>query len=336
MSVTAIKSDVAVRTKLRPLEAFFQQDDVTEISINRPKEVWIARQGQPYMQRQDVPELDLGHLNTLADLVAQYSDQEVDAEHPLLSGKLPNGYRVQVIKTPAVESGLIALSIRKPAILDVDLDWYEEKQAFRCVHKRGTAEAELEQSLVTAYREERYKDFIEQAVRGRKNIIVSAGTDTGKTTFLNAALKAVDERERIITIEDTREVRLKQPNALHLLASRGGQGLSKATQEDLLRACLRLRPNRIVMGEIRGAEAFAYLNVVNSGHPGSLTTIHADCVELAWERLALMVMEARTPMTKSEVKDYLRLVVPIIVQWSKDEMGNRFVAEIYYAGAEHK
>jgi type IV secretion system protein VirB11 len=78
------------------------------------------------------------------------------------------------------------------------------------------------------------------------------------------------------------------------------------------------------------------LNVVNSGHPGSLTTIHADSVELAWERLSLMVMEARTPMTKSEVKDYLRLVVPIIVQWSKDEMGNRFVAEIYYAGAERK
>jgi type IV secretion system protein VirB11 len=329
MSVTAIKSDVAVRTKLRPLEAFFEQDDVTEISINQPKEVWIARQGQPYMQREDVPELDFGHLNTLADLVAQYSDQEVDAEHPLLSGKLPNGYRVQVIKTPAVESGLMALSIRKPAILDVDLDWYEDNQAFRYVNKRRTTEADVERSLLAAYREARYKDFIVQAVRGRKNIIVSAGTDTGKTTFLNAALKAVDERERIVTIEDTREIRLKQPNALHLLASRGGQGLSKATQEDLLRACLRLRPNRIVMGEIRGA----YLNVVNSGHPGSLTTIHADSVELAWERLALMVMEARTPMTKSEVKDYLRLVVPIIVQWNKDDAGERFITEIYFDGA---
>ena len=325
-----MRSDVAVRTHLRPLEPFFAQDDVTEISINRPQEVWLARQGHPYMESHAVPELDLNRLDTLAQLIAQYSDQEVTAEHPLLSAKTPEGFRIQVIRTPAVEPGLIAMSIRKPLVLDVDLDWYEGRSAFDHVNARSADEELAEVRILEAYQQQRFRDFIEEAIRARKNILISAGTDTGKTTFLNAALKAIDLRERIITIEDTREVRLKQPNALHLLASRGAQGQAKVTPQDLLEACLRLRPNRIIMGELRGVEAFTYLEAINSGHPGSLTTVHADSPEFALERMALMIMRAGTPMTKPEIMAYLKLTVPIIVQFTKDVTGSRFISQIYY------
>jgi type IV secretion system protein VirB11 len=328
-----MRSDVAVRTHLRPLEPFFAQDDVTEISVNRPQEVWIARQGHAHMERHAVAELDLNRLETLAQLIAQYTDQEVTAEHPLLSAKTPDGFRIQVVRAPAVEPGLIGISIRKPSVLDVDLDWYEGRRAFEHVNTRPAEEELAEERILTPYRQRRFRDFIEEAIKARKNILISAGTDTGKTTFLNAALKVIDERERIITIEDTREVKLKQRNALHLLASRGAQGQAKVTPQDLLEACLRLRPNRIIMGELRGVEAFTYLEAINSGHPGSLTTVHADSPEFALERLALMVMRAGTPMTKPEITAYLKLTVPIIVQFSKDVTGNRFISQIYYEKA---
>jgi type IV secretion system protein VirB11 len=312
------------------LEPFFAQDDVTEISINRPQEVWIARQGHVYMERHAVAELDLNRLETLAQLIAQYTDQEVSAEHPLLSAKTPDGFRIQVVRTPAVEPGLIGMSIRKPLVLDVDLAWYEERRAFDHVNTRPAEEELAEERMLTAYQQRRFRDFVEEAIKARKNILISAGTDTGKTTFLNAALKVIDERERIITIEDTREVKLKQRDTLHLLASRGAQGKAKVTPQDLLEACLRLRPNRIIMGELRGVEAFTYLEAINSGHPGSLTTIHADSPEFALERLALMIMRAGTPMSKSEIAAYLKLTVPIIVQFTKDAAGNRFISQIFY------
>lgn len=329
-----MRSDVAVRTHLRPLEPFFAQDDVTEISINRPQEVWIARQGHAYMDRHTIAELDLNKLEILAQLIAQYTDQEVTAEHPLLSAKTPDGFRIQVVRTPAVEPGLIGISIRKPSVLDVNLDWYEKRQAFDHVNTFASEEKLAEERMLATYRQGLYREFIEEAIRARKNILISAGTDTGKTTFLNAALKAIDKRERIITIEDTREVKLQQPNALHLLASRGGQGQAKVVPQELLEACLRLRPNRIIMGELRGVEAFTYLEAINSGHPGSLTTIHADSPKFALERLALMVMRAGTPMTKNEITEYLMLTIPIIVQFTKDALGNRYISQIYYDKAQ--
>jgi type IV secretion system protein VirB11 len=327
-------SDVAIRTLLRPLEPFLHDPVVTEISVNKPREVWLAKQGQPYMSCAPLPSLQLSDLETLAKLVAQFSDQEVTAERPLLSGRIPGGYRVQVVLPPAVPQGSIGISIRKPAMLDVDLDWYESRNAFAYVNIRPAEEEEAEKRLIAAYQERRFKDFFVEAVRARKNIVISAGTDTGKTTFLNAALKAIDHQERLITIEDTREVMTHgepaHKNALHLLASRGQQGRSSATPQDLLEACLRLRPNRIIMGELRGAEAYSYLSVINSGHPGSLTTVHADSPTFAIERMALMVLQAKVGLSRSEVMEYLRLTVPIIVQFTKSPTGERYISQVYY------
>ncbi len=139
----------------------------------------------------------------------------------------------------------------------------------------------------------------------------------GKTTFLNAILKEVPVDERIITIEDTREVNPLQKNYLPLVASKGDQGEARVTVETLLQASMRLRPDRIFLGEIRGAEAYSFLRAINTGHPGSITTVHADSPAGAFEQLALMVMQAGLGLRRDEIVGYIKSVLPIVIQQTK-------------------
>ena len=141
--------------------------------------------------------------------------------------------------------------------------------------------------------------FLRQAVRLRKNIIVSGGTSTGKTTFLNALVKEIPLGERLIMIEDTPEIRLEHPNAVGLVAARGTLGEARVNVEDLLQASLRMRPDRILLGELRGPEAYSFLRAVNSGHPGSITTVHADSPRAAVDQIALMVMQAGANLSRA-------------------------------------
>ncbi len=324
-------SDVAINTLLRPLLPFLNQEGITEISINRPHEVWTEFKGE--MTCSQVPELDFKHLESLAKLVAKHTEQSISKETPLLSATLPQGYRIQIVLPPAVETGLIAISIRKQALLDITLDDYEKLGAFSTIQKKSQLEISTETQLQNLYKKKLYRDFIELALLLKKNILISAGTSTGKTTFLNACLKVIPIEERILTIEDAREVKVPHQNCVHLVASRGGQGLAKVTPQELLEACLRLRPDRILLGELRGAEAFSYLRAINSGHPGSLTTIHSDSPMLAFEQLALMVMQANLGMERPQILEYIRSIIPIVVQLKRGEKGHRYVSEIYYREA---
>lgn len=324
-------SDVAINTLLRPLQKFLNQEGITEISINRPQEVWTELNGE--MTCHEVSELDFEHLESIAKLVAKHSEQKISAETPLLSATLPQGYRVQIVLPPAVEQGLIAISIRKQALLDITLDDYEKLGAFSAINKKTELEIATENQLQILYKKKLYRDFIELALLLKKNILISAGTSTGKTTFLNACLKVIPLEERILTIEDAREVKVPHRNCVHLVASRGGQGLAKVTPQELLEACLRLRPDRILLGELRGAEAFSYLRAINSGHPGSLTTIHSDSPNLAFEQLALMVMQADLGLERPQVLEYIRSIIPIVVQLKRGEKGHRYISEIYYSEA---
>jgi type IV secretion system protein VirB11 len=324
-------SDVAIHTFLRPLAPFLNQEGVTEISINRPEEVWIEKKGD--MKQHFVPELDFSHIRTLSNLVAKYSEQRISEETPLLSATLPGGYRVQIVLPPAVEAGMVAISIRKQALLDINLEDYEKLKAFASINKRSSQEIENEGCLTSLFQKQNYREFIESALLAKKNILISAGTSTGKTTFLNACLKAIPQNERILTIEDAREVKLSHPNRVHLLSSRGGQGLAKVTPQQLLEASLRLRPDRIILGELRGVEAFSYLRAINSGHPGSITTIHADSPQLAFEQLTLMVMQADLGMERPQILEYIRTIIPIVVQLKRREKGHRYISEIYYREA---
>ena len=325
------RGGAALRTHLKPLQRWFEAQGVTEVSVNQPGEVWIARQGEPYMERHAAAELTDGLLLALAHQVATSTEQEVSKEKPLLSAELPNGHRAQFVLPPASGRG-VALSIRRPAVLDLALADYEGQGAFELTNRVGKEEEQSERDLLDAYAARDFAAFLGIAVRARKNILISAGTDTGKTTLLNALLKEIPARERLVIIEDARELRPPQANVVRLFYSRGEQGLARAGVQELCEATLRLRPDRILLGELRGREAFTYLRTINSGHPGSITTIHSDSPQLAFEQLALMVMQGFPSIDKSLVIEYVRSIIPIVVQ-AKRSAGRRFISEIQYADA---
>lgn len=319
----------ALETYLRPLEKLFAEEGIQEISINKPGEAWVERFGD--MQHELLPEFTLEHLQSLAHLVAQSTAQSISAEKPLLSATLPKGYRIQVVFPPAVEGKNVAMSIRKQAALQLTLDDYERMGAFDRTVTGVVPENPADRELKELYARGDVKQFIIRAVQHKKNIIVSGGTSTGKTTFLNAALRALYPEERIITVEDAREVRLENiANRVHLLASKGGQGLAKVTTQDLIEACLRLRPDRIIVGELRGVEAFSYLRAVNTGHPGSIASLHADTPQLAIEQLILMIMQADLGVTREQIRAYVESVVQVVIQLKRGAKGTRYVSEIYY------
>ncbi len=321
-------SIAALETYLLPLKEVFAEDGVSEVSINRPGEVWVENRGD--MRLVEMPMLDLEHLKGLGRLVAQSTEQKISEETPLLSATLPNGYRIQVIFPPAAEPGTVAMSIRKGSTLNWDLDDYAKMGAFdtTIIEKE---ESSLDGDLQKLLDEKQIQEFLKQAVLHKKNIIISGGTSTGKTTFTNAMLKTIPSEERLITVEDAREVILSShPNRLHLLASKGGQGRAKVTTQDLIEACLRLRPERIIVGELRGAEAFSFLRAINTGHPGSIATLHADTPLMAMEQLKLMVMQAGLGMPPSEIKEYIRNVVDVVVQLKRGSKGRRYVSEILF------
>ena len=321
-------SFTALDTFLAPLKKFFAQPTISEISINQPQEAWIEVGGD--MTRYDVPEFDLNHLKSLGRLVAQATEQKLSEEMPLLSATLPDGYRIQVVFPPACEPNTVAISIRKATIMNLDLDQYEAIGAFQNTivkHELNPVDKKLRELLNAGA----VKEFIKQAVLAKKNIIISGGTSTGKTTFLNATLKVIPPTERIITCEDAREIQIPHiPNRVHLLASKGGQGRAKIDMQDLLEASLRLRPDRLMLGELRGKEAFSFMRAVNTGHPGSISTLHADTPELAIEQLVLMIMQAGMGISRDQIRNYVESVVNVVVQLKRGSRGMRYVSELYF------
>jgi type IV secretion system protein VirB11 len=226
------------------------------------------------------------------------------------------------------------MSIRKKSDVKWSLDDYEKMGAFKnAAIKDVTDKNDL--ILAKLLKLGRIKDFLQRAILYKKNIIVSGGTSTGKTTFTNAMLGAIPKEERLITTEDAREIDLhSHPNHVHLLASKGGQGRAKVDTQDLIESCLRLRPDRIIVGELRGKEAFSFLRAINTGHPGSISTLHADNPKMAFEQLKLMVMQAGLGMAPSEILSYIKNVVEIVVQLKRGEKGVRFISEIYFKPLE--
>lgn len=326
-----MSSYAALETYLLPFKNIFAEEGVNEVMVNRPGEAWVEKRGDQRLEK--IPELDIDHLLGLGRLVAQSTEQTISEEKPLLSATLPNGYRIQVVFPPACEPGLVAYAIRKGSTMHLNLDEYEKLGAFESTATSAVVD-ERDVTLRKYFQEKNIKEFIRHGVLFKKNIIISGGTSTGKTTFTNAALGAIPTAERLITVEDAREVLLpNHQNRVHLLASKGGQGRAKVTTQDLIEACLRLRPDRIIVGELRGAEAFSFLRAINTGHPGSISTLHADSPTMALEQLKLMVMQAGLGIPPEEVKKYILAVVDVVVQLKRGDHGKRFVSEIYYKGA---
>lgn len=311
--IHALGDSVYLDAYLAPLRPWLGREDVTEIVINRPGEVWIEAAGDGPMERCPLPGLDDRHVCRLAEQVARMSHQGINRQDPLLAATLPGGARVQFV-APSATRDHWAMAIRQHRLVDLPLAAYDEGSL-------PTLECESAPDPVL-----QPIAFLQHAVRGRQTILISGGTSSGKTTFLNSLLREIPEDERIILVEDTPEIRLRSANSVGLVAVKGDTGEARVTVEDLLQAALRLRPDRIVLGELRGREAVSFLRAINTGHPGSLTTIHANSPAGALEQLALMVMQAGLGLSRLDTIAYARMMIDVIVQLEKVGGRRRIVA----------
>jgi type IV secretion system protein VirB11 len=317
---------VYLRAYLAPLVGMLARPDVTDIYVNRPGEIWIETTTGT-IERHEAPGLDEATLARLARQIAALSHQGISREHPLLSATLPDGARAQVVAPPATR-GPLALAIRKHVSPDLALDDYVAAGAF-AETRRGKAgdRLKIDRELRAKLDAGDVAGMLALAVRARKNILVSGGTSTGKTTFLNALIREIPAEERLILIEDTPELVVNQDNVVGLLAARSALGEAQVSANDLLAASLRMRPDRIILGELRGEEAFAFLRAVNTGHPGSMTTVHADSAERAIEQIVLLALQAGTQLTREDIRHYVASTVDIFVQLARTG-GKRSVAEV--------
>ncbi|WP_192247984.1 P-type DNA transfer ATPase VirB11 [Mesorhizobium caraganae] len=319
---------------LDPVRPFLDDPAVIEIAVNRPGEVYVERLGAGFMEHHRIDVLTGDEIQNIGERVAGITSQFVSRTNPLLSAALPSGERIQVILPPAAPDGG-AISIRKQVVSNFTLEHYRDSGAFENVAVALGGLNKTERKLIAHLRENAIYNFIDTAIRSRVSILISGGTSSGKTTFLNACLNSIDPKERIVTLEDTRELFPPHANSVHLLASRGDQGTANVTIQQLLEASLRMRPDRIFVGEIRGAEAFSFLRAINTGHPGSMSTVHADTPLGAYEQLAMMMQQAgmSAGYAKLDLMSYIRMVIPIVIQLRRDG-GKRGVSEIYFARAD--
>ena len=314
-AIPAGERSVYLDAYLAPFAGWLARDTVTEILVNRPGEVWIEDAEAPGMQRIAAPEIDDRLIQRLAEQVARVSHQGINREHPLLGATLPDGARVQFCGPPAARKHW-AMAIRRHRRLDLPLAAYDSGPL------GGAPAAALPdpQAAPIAY--------LSEAIRQRRTILISGGTSTGKTTFLNAMLGEIPRAERVVLVEDTPELKLPGENGVGLVAVKGELGEAKVTANELLQAALRLRPDRIVLGELRGAESVSFLRAINTGHPGSFSTIHANSLRGALDQLALMVMQTGIGLSRADTIAYAASVIDVIVQLGRDPQGRRGITAI--------
>lgn len=334
-----MQNTVALSEYLLPIQSLLDDQEVSEILINRPQLVYIERKG--LFQREINNQITYSHLRGLTNLIARYSNQRLNETEPLLSAHLHTGHRVQIVLPPATLIERVILSFRNQTIEDITLDDYLKWGTFehtvvsryRPFHARILTDED--QHLSALLKGKNYIQFLKKAIELKKNILISGGTSTGKTTLLNACLKEIPDYEHIVTIEDVPE--LFPPDVMHtpLFTSKGLQGQAKVTMQDLIQATLRLRPDRIILGELRGAEASDFINATATGHDGSISSVHAASTSVAFMRLVHMVKLSGTSLSRDDILNDLQTIVDVVVQIKRKVVNQRLVrevSEIYFAG----
>lgn len=317
---------------LKPLKKWLQDPEVSEILLNKPEEVYIEKVG--VLKRYSVHEFNLPLLMHLFQLIANENRQEINETKPLLSGSLQDGSRIQLVFPPTARYPTFA--IRRKVIQNICLSDYEKHNFYQQTvalvdhRRRAVPLLETEHVLQQAYREKNWPCFVRKALALKKNIVISGSTSSGKTTFLSACLREIPKSERILLLEDTREVHIPHPNQVSLLSHKNEQGFAKVSMQDLVQCALRLRPDRIILGEIRGREILDFLGASLTGHAGSITSIHANNPHVALMRMKQLYKQNNVPsMSDEDIRQEINQVVDIIIQLTKGPTG-RYVQSIYY------
>ncbi len=307
--------DAPLRAFLHPIAELLARSDVTELVVNRPGGVFVETDRG--WQRHDVPAFTLDRLRTLVQLAGTFNGQVCDERQPLLSGVLPDGERIQIAAPPAVEPDTISITIRRPSSVTITPEQYEADGLTDEVLDDGLRRTSVDEELLALKQRRDFWTFFRRAVEARKNIVISGATGSGKTTLGKTIVNFIPVHERIVTIEDTREIALpNHPNRVHLVYASGSQGTAPIEAKELLQACLRMKPDRILLAEIRSKVAYDYIVNVSSGHPGSITTVHAGSCAEAFEMLMLRMKESPegAGLAREDIVALLRAKVDIVVQ----------------------
>jgi pilus assembly protein CpaF len=287
-----------------PLEPLLADPGVSDILVNGPNHVYVERHGK--LELTDVKFNDDAHLLNVIDRIVSAVGRRIDEQSPMVDARLPDGSRVNAI-IPPLAVDYAVLSIRRFAIERLKMD---------DMIRLGTLTPEIARVL-------------EAVVAGRLNVVVSGGTGTGKTTLLNVLSGFIPADERIVTIEDSAELQLQQPHVVRLETRRANiEGRGEVTQRDLVRNSLRMRPDRIIVGEVRGAEALDMLQAMNTGHDGSLTTVHANSPRDALTRIETMVSMTGVQFPIKALRAQMASAIHVIVQIERHEDGARRVVGI--------
>lgn len=329
-----LSEDAAVNELLTPLSEWLEDDDVTEIAINEPNTVWIEKNSQ--WNQYDCT-LSFDNLLSLANAVAAFTSNNISITSPILSAVLPNGERAQFVIPPACSANTVSVTIRKPSQISRTLDDYQNDGYFDQIQKGQGGLAVKDQKLQALLQSNNIHDFLSQAVLFEKNIVIAGGTGSGKTTFMKALMEVIPTSQRLITIEDVPELFLpNHANSVHLFYPSEAVASDPVTSAKLLKSCLRMKPDRILLAELRGGETFDFINVNASGHGGSITSCHAESAELAFERLAMMAMEnpKGQALPYDVLKKLLHQTIDIVIHVTNDvhssEQLGRHITEIWF------
>jgi type IV secretion system protein VirB11 len=328
-----IHDGASVQFLLRGFEKYLNDDEITEICVNRPGEVWCERKSG--WETHSEPGMTYEVCKSLAVAIAAYTKNDVSDTRPILSATLPEGERIQVVVPPATELRTISITIRKPSKSIIETVTFEKQGFFSRITPISEELTYEEKKLQEILDAKEYREFLLTAVRMKKNIVIAGETGSGKTTFMKALMQEVPACERIITIEDVPELFLpNHPNRVHLFYPSEAADDAPVTSQKLLKSCLRMKPDRIMLAELRGGETFDFINVAASGHGGSITSCHAGSAELTFERLALMVLMNRQGRTLPYdiIRRLLYLVIDIVVHIHNDtvEGKGRHITEIWF------
>lgn len=313
--------------KLKPLTKYLEGDGVTEIAVNLPGIVHVEREDG--WVSEEIVALDFNWLMSIAVATANFSNQQISAKSPMLSATLPGGERIQIVIPPAVMPNSVSLTIRRPSPVIRTLSEYQDSGLFeRVIWREGGAErfdqlSRDDQSLVKLLREGDHSGFFEDAVTKRKNIAIVGDTGSGKTTFMKTLAQSIPVAQRIITIEDSRELFMPHhENQVNLLYSKGGQGQADICAADLISSCMRMKPDRVLQAELRGAEAYDFLKLLTTGHNGSITSFHAQSCAVGYERFALMAKEhpEAAAYADAALKRLLLLTIDVIAHVEVQEI----------------
>lgn len=289
---------------LGPLEPLCADSTVTDILVNNPKEVYVERYGK--LERTDIVFQDENHLRQIIDRIVSAVGRRVDESSPMVDARLADGSRVNAILAPLALEGPV-LSIRRFGTIPI-----------------GAKDLIRLNSLT-----EEMLAFLAAAVKGKTNILISGGTGSGKTTLLNVLSNYIPSGERVVTIEDSAELKLQQKHIVRLETRPPNvEGKGEVSQRDLLRNSLRMRPNRIIIGEVRGAEALDMLQAMNTGHEGSLSTIHSNSPRDALTRLEVMSLMAGLEMPVQAIRYYISSAINLVIQATRLPDGSRKVLSI--------